>query len=211
MSLTLILVVLTGLVSYRAFTDPATSAKLMLYPVQMKQKGEWYRFLTHGFIHADWGHLLINMIVLYQFGRFLENAFMNIFGTGMGQILYIILYFSALIVASIPSYFKHQDDPGYASVGASGATSALVFGYILFNPWGWFAFPPLPALVFGIGYLLYSSYMEKRGTDNIGHNAHFWGAVYGVVFTILAALAFQPGLVDYFLAQLMQGPSAPNF
>lgn len=211
MSLTLILVALTALVSYRGFTDPATNAKLMLYPVQMKAKGEWYRFLTHGLVHADWWHLIINMLVLYQFGEFLEGNFIDIFGAGLGQILFILLYISAIIVSAVPSYFQHQDNPGYAAVGASGATSALVFGYILFNPWGWFAFPPLPALLFGVAYLFYSSYMEKRGMDNIGHNAHFWGAVYGVVFTLIAAFAFQPVLVDYFIAQLLQGPTAPSF
>lgn len=211
MSLTLILVALTALVSYRGFTDPATNAKLMLYPVQMKAKGEWYRFLTHGLVHADWWHLIINMLVLYQFGEFLEGNFIDIFGAGLGQILFVLLYISALIVSAVPSYFQHQDNPGYAAVGASGATSALVFGYILFNPWGWFAFPPLPALLFGVAYLFYSSYMEKRGMDNIGHNAHFWGAVYGVFFTLIAAFAFQPVLVDYFIAQLLQGPTAPSF
>lgn len=211
MSLTLILVAVTGLISYRGFTDPGTVAKLMLYPIQMKQRGEWYRFFSHGFVHADWGHLIINMIVLYQFGEFLEGSFANVFGAGLGKILFVLLYLSAIILSSVPSYFKNQDNPGYSAVGASGGTSALVFGYILFNPWGWFAFPPLPALLFGVGYLFYSSYMEKRGMDNIGHNAHFWGAVYGVIFTVLAAFAFEPALVDYFIAQLMQGPTAPSF
>ncbi len=206
MSLTLILVGLTVLISYRGFTDSAAIAKLMMYPVQMKARGEWYRFFSHGFVHADWGHLLINMIVLYQFGDFLEKNFIDIFGAGIGQLLFILLYLSAIIISSVPSYFKNQDNPGYSAVGASGGTSALVFGYILFNPWGWFAFPPLPALLFGVLYLFYSSYMEKRGMDNIGHNAHFWGAVYGVVFTLLAAFAFQPALINYFLEQLAQGP-----
>lgn len=211
MSLTLILVAVTALISYRGFTDQAAVAKLMLYPIQMKARGEWYRFFSHGFVHADWGHLLINMIVLYQFGDFLEHSFISVFGAGVGQILYVLLYISAIIVSSVPSYLKNQDNPGYSAVGASGATSALVFGYILFNPWGWFAFPPLPALIFGVLYLFYSSYMEKRGMDNIGHNAHFWGAVYGVVFTVIAAFAFQPELVNYFIAQIMQGPTSPSF
>ncbi len=211
MSLTLILVIMTGIISYQGFNNPAVNAKLMLYPVQMKARGEWYRFITHGFIHADWSHLIINMIVLYQFGEFLENAFVQVFGAGIGQILYVALYLSAIIISAIPSYFQHQDNPGYAAVGASGATSALVFGFVLFNPWEWFLFPPLPALLFGVAYLWYSSYMEKRGMDNIGHNAHFWGAVYGVVFTIISAFALAPELINYFFAQLMQGPSAPGF
>lgn len=211
MSLTLILVVVTGLISYQAFSNRNVLDKFILYPALMKDTKQWYRFISSGFVHADWQHLLINMLVLYQFGTILERNFSSIFGPGFGQILYLILYISSIIIADIPAYFKHQNDPSYRALGASGGTSALVFAYILFNPWGWFAFPPLPALIFGIGYLLYSSYMGKRGMDNIGHDAHFWGAVYGVFFMIFAALAFQPGLVNYFLAQLMQGPSAPNF
>lgn len=211
MSLTLILVLMTGIVSYQGFNNPATNAKLMLYPIQMKARGEWYRFISHGFVHADWMHLIVNMLVLYQFGTFLEATFIQVFGAGVGQILYVILYLSSIIISAIPSYFQHQDNPGYAAVGASGATSALVFGFILFNPWEWFTFPPLPALLFGVAYLWYSSYMEKRGMDNIGHNAHFWGAVYGFVFTIISAVAFRPELINYFIAKLMQGPSMPGF
>lgn len=211
MSLTLILVIMTAIISYQGFNNPATNAKLMMYPVRMKSGGEWYRFISHGFVHGDWMHLIVNMLVLYQFGEFLENAFVSVFGAGTGQILYVVLYLSAIVISAVPSYFQHQDNPGYAAVGASGATSALVFGYILFNPWAWFAFPPLPALLFGVAYLWYSSYMEKRGMDNIGHNAHFWGAVYGVVFTIISAFALRSELINYFIAQLLQGPTAPNF
>lgn len=211
MSLTLILVVVTGLISYQAFSNRNVLDKFILYPALMKDTKQWYRFISSGFVHADWQHLLINMLVLYQFGTILERNFSSIFGPGFGQILYILLYITSIIIADIPAYLKHQNDPSYRALGASGGTSALVFAYILFNPWGWFTFPPLPALIFGVGYLLYSSYMGKRGMDNIGHDAHFWGAVYGVFFMIFAALAFQPGLVNYFLAQLMQGPSAPNF
>jgi membrane associated rhomboid family serine protease len=211
MSLTLILVIMTAIISYQGFNNPATNAKLMMYPVRMKSSGEWYRFISHGFVHGDWMHLIVNMLVLYQFGEFLENAFVSVFGAGTGQILYVVLYLSAIVISAVPSYFQHQDNPGYAAVGASGATSALVFGYILFSPWSWFAFPPLPALLYGVAFLWYSSYMEKRGMDNIGHNAHFWGAVYGVVFTIISAFALRPDLINYFIAQLLQGPTAPNF
>jgi len=96
-------------------------------------------------------------------------------------------------------------------VGASGATSALVFAFILFDPWQWFLFPPLPALLFGVAYLWYSSYMDKRGMDNIGHNAHFWGAVYGIVFTLISAALLRPEMLNAFLVQLLKGPSAPPF
>lgn len=210
-SLTLILIIMTGLISYQAFARPDMKARLMFYPVQMKANGEWYRFITYGFIHADWQHLLVNMFVLYMFGEYLESAMLSIFGGSLGRLMYLLLYLSAIVVSSVPSYFRQQDNRGYAAVGASGATSALVFAFILFDPWQWFLFPPLPAILFGIAYLWYSNYMEKKGMDNIGHNTHFWGAIYGLFFMILAAYAFQPRLLEYFLDRLLAGPTAPGF
>ncbi len=211
LSLTLIIIIMTGIISYQAFTNPVMRARLMFYPVQMKSSGEWYRFLTYGFVHANWEHLLINMFVLYMFGEYLENAFLSIFGASTGRMLFLLLYVSAIVISTVPSYFRNQDNPGYAAVGASGATSALVFGFILFNPWEWFIFPPLPALLFGIAYLWYSSYMEKRGMDNIGHNTHFWGAIYGLFFVILTAVALSPSLLNFFISRLLEGPSVPGF
>lgn len=207
MSITLILLIMTGFISYQAFNNPEMRAKLLFHPVSIKNSGEYYRFLSSGFIHGSWGHLLINMFVLYQFGRFAEElVFPLLFGEAMGKIVYIVFYLVAVIIANIPTYFRHQDNYGYAALGASGATSALIFVYILFDPWQWFIFPPLPALLVGIGFLWYSSYMDKRGTDNIGHNAHLWGAIFGLVFTVVTIMAVQPELLDYIIAQILEGP-----
>ncbi|HMN88618.1 MAG TPA: rhomboid family intramembrane serine protease [Saprospiraceae bacterium] len=211
MSLTLALIILTALVSLQAFNSSVVSGKLLFYPSWMNRHGEWYRFLTHGFVHANWEHLLVNMYVLYLFGEFTEAQFEALFGVGLGRMLFVVFYTSAIVIASIPSYFKHQHNPSYRAVGASGATSALVFAYVLFNPWGWFLFPPLPAILFAVGYLWYSSYMEKRGMDNIGHNAHFWGSVYGVIFLIVTAAALRPELLFYFVGMLLSGPTPPPF
>lgn len=204
--MSIILVIMTALISYRAFNDSVVRGKLIFYPKIIKEQGEWYRFLTSGFIHADYNHLLINMFVLWQFGEVAEELFPIIFGPTYGKIVFILFYLSAIIISSIPSYFRHQDNPSYAALGASGATSALVFVYIFLAPWNWFLFPPLPAILLGIGYLMYSSYMDKRGTDNIGHNAHFWGAVYGIVFIVSASLSFRPELFESFISQLLAGP-----
>ncbi|MCB0610969.1 MAG: rhomboid family intramembrane serine protease [Lewinellaceae bacterium] len=203
--ITIILVVLTGIISYQAFNNPEFKAKLLFHPVTIQNQGEWYRFISSGFIHSDWGHLFINMFVLYQFGQIAEGMFDYIFGD-LGHLAYIIFYLSAIAMASLPSYFRYRNNYGYAALGASGATSALVFAYILFAPWEWFVFPPVPAIVFGVLYLLYSSYMDKRGGDNIGHNAHFWGAVYGLAFILLSILLFKPVLFPVILDNLMQGP-----
>lgn len=214
MSFTIVLVIMTGIISYQAFNNPAMKQKLIFHPASVKNNGEWYRFITHGFIHANWEHLLINLFVLWQFGKVIESFFVHdngLFGPAFGRIMFLILYLTAIIVAAIPAYLKHQDDYYYASLGASGATSALVFGFILLFPWEWFIFPPLPALIFGVAYLWYSSYMSRRGTDNIAHDAHFWGAVYGLAFVIISAVLLRPQLLDLFLARLMEGPSAPGF
>ena len=212
MSFTIVLVIITGIISYQAFGNPALKQKLIFHPASVKNNGEWYRFISHGFVHANWEHLLINMFVLWQFGEVIEGFFSSgLFGQAFGRAMFIILYLSAIIVAAIPAYLRHQDDYYYASLGASGATSAIIFGFILLYPWEWFIFPPLPALLFGVAYLGYSSYMSKRGMDNIAHDAHFWGAVYGLVFMVVSALAFQPQLLDFFLARLMEGPTAPSF
>ncbi len=210
-SLTIALIIMTSLISYQAFGRPEMRARLMFYPRLMKENGEWYRFLTYGFVHADWMHLIVNMYVLYIFGEYLEEVLKTSLGDALGRIMYLLLYLSAIVISSVPSYFQHQDNRAYAAVGASGATSALVFAFILFRPWEWFIFPPLPAVLFGAAFLWYSSYMEKRGMDNIGHNTHFWGAVYGVFFMLLTAYAFQPALLRFFWHQLLQGPGAPPF
>jgi len=211
MSLTLIIIILTGLVSFQAFNNSNLQRQLVFHPVTIRETGQWYRFISHGLIHADMMHLIVNMFVLYQFGRFIESVFINFFDELTGRLLFIFLYFSAIAVASVGTYIKHQYNPAYSAVGASGATSAMVFGYILFAPWDWFIFPPLPAILLGVAYLWYSSYMEKRGMDNIGHNAHFWGAVYGAAFTFIAVSIARPGFVNYFISRLMEGPKAPPF
>ena len=210
MSLTVIIIILTSLISYQAFNNPQIQRQLIFHPYTMREvSGQWYRFLSHGLIHADWQHLLINMFVLWQFGSIIEDVFINVFGAMEGRVLYIFLYFSAIVVASVPTYFKHRHNPSYSALGASGATSGLVFGFILFDPWKWFVFPPLPAIVLGVVYLFYSSYMEKRGTDNIGHNAHFWGAIYGAVFIFLAMLRYDPEFLQTFINNSLEGPTSP--
>ena len=209
-NITWLLIGLTAIVSIQAFQNSAMQSKLIFHPYSIRQRGEYYRFLTHGFIHASWEHLLVNMYVLLIFGEYLENTFQAIFPNFLGPFIFVLLYLTGIVLSSIPSYIKHADNPQYAALGASGATSALVFAIILFNPWEWFIFPPLPALIFGIAYLWYSNYMSNRNLDNIGHDAHFWGAVYGLVFTLASVYYFQPSVIRYFLDRLLEGPSLPG-
>ena len=132
----------------------------------------------------------------------------------IGKALYLTMYVTALAAASIPSYFQHKNNYAYSALGASGAVSGITFALIFFSPWQMFFLffiIPCPAILFGIGYLWYSNYMAKRGMDNIGHDAHFWGAVYGFVFTFVTALVIRPELVTSFFEQLYQGILISNW
>lgn len=171
-------------------------------PLILKEK-QYVRILSHGFIHANWTHLIFNMLTLFFFGPFIEKSFKILFGP-MGGILYIVFYISAIVASAIPDLIKHRDDYYYNAVGASGAVSAVIFAAILFKPDMkiMFIFLPIPvtAWVFGVLYLAYSYYMAKRNVDNIGHNAHLWGALYGFIFPIL----FKPQLFTMFFDKILR-------
>lgn len=206
--ITYAIIALTCLVSYQAQNNSAIYGKLLFYPYRMQREGDYSGFITHGFIHSrdTWMHLLFNMYTLYMFGQNIEYTFQAVFPM-MGKFLYICLYLSAIPVASIYSYYQHKDNAMYSAVGASGAVSAIIFSYIFFYPKAMLMlfFVPMPAYVFGIAYLVYSSYMGKQGRDNVGHDAHFYGAVYGFLFTIIAAAIFRPDLIQAFIQQLTTG------
>jgi membrane associated rhomboid family serine protease len=195
MTITLIIAITTCLVSIGGFSNEKIKNDLIFYPPFIN-RGQVYRFITHGFIHADIMHLAFNMIALYSFGEVVEVVFSfpNIFGTN-GKLVYLLLYFSALIVASLPDYIKHRTNYYYRSLGASGAVSAVIFSSILFNPTAGigFAFIPgirIPGYIFAILYLIISTVLAKRAQDNIGHSAHITGAIYGLVFTYVAMELF---------------------
>ena len=192
MSITVIIIIITVLVSLSAFRNEKIMSDLIFYPPAVSKNNQYYRFITCGFIHADWGHLLFNMISFYFFGQFVENAFEYIFGTG-GKLLYLLMYVLALIVSLLPTYFKNMDNHYYRSLGASGAVSAVIFAGILLDPANkiYLMFIPvgIPGFVFGPVYLLISAWLDKKGSDNINHSAHIWGALFGVAFMIIAGYA----------------------
>lgn len=198
MSITLVLIIITALVSIYSFNNPNLLNDLILWPRQMTHPKEYYRLLTSGFIHADWMHLIFNMFTLYFFGR---NVEMIYYMMGIPKFYYIVLYIAGIIVASLPSFFSHRNDAYYRSLGASGGVAAVLFAFIYFAPWEtiqiWFI--PVPAIIFAVVYLAYSVYMAKKGGDNINHDAHFYGAVFGFVFTLI----FEPSHGALFLRQLM--------
>jgi membrane associated rhomboid family serine protease len=183
-------------VSYLCFNNAELFRKLALIPYRTVKNNEWYRLITHGFVHADMTHLLVNMFTFWSFGTYIEKVFGYL---GFGTWGFLGLYFGGMIFASIYDLVKHHNDPYYVSIGASGAVSAILFSYILFDPWSkilLFAIIPVPGIIFGVVYLAYCQYMAKRAGDNINHNAHFYGAVYGFLFPAL----LNPSLIKAFLS-----------
>lgn len=194
MSITLIIIIITCLVSLTAFSNEKIKSDLIFYPPAITYDRQWYRFITCGFIHADFGHLLFNMYSFYLFGQAVEQYFTYIFQE-KGKILYLVLYVSALFFCLLPTYARHRRDSSYASLGASGAVSAVIFAFILLDPLvpiGIIFIPGIniPGFVFGAIYLIISSYLDRRGGGGINHSAHIWGALYGILFLILVSFAF---------------------
>ena len=202
LSITLIIIIVNVIISLVAFQDNESFYKLCFWPDRFWNDKEYIRILSGGFLHAHMPHLFFNMFSLFMFGPIVESYFMDEFG-GAGHTMYILFYISAVVVANIPDLFEHKNDPAYRAVGASGAVSAVVFASIIFSPMsliGIFIIPPIiPAYIFGILFLLYSAYMSRRQLDNIGHLAHFSGAMYGVLFPLL----FQPSLFTEFLHKIL--------
>jgi membrane associated rhomboid family serine protease len=189
--MTLIIIVLTALISIAAFNNQDLFLKLRFNAYQVYHRRQWYRLLTHGFLHANWTHLIVNMLVLYFFGRHVENYMAQIIGPGIQQwhyLVYLLFYLAAILVATLTSLFRHKDDPWYNAVGASGAVSAMLFFFIFFNPWEllyFYGILPVPGIIMGVIYLIYSHYMSRRESDNVNHDAHISGAVFGFIFPLL--------------------------
>ena len=199
--LNIILVAVTVVVSLVAFNNPDIFDRLKFNAYLIKHRKEGWRFFSYALIHAGFLHLFINMYVLYSFGGIVEESFQQLFGL-RGVLYYALLYVGGVIFSTLFDFRKHKEDAHYNAVGASGAVSAVVFSSILFYPGGGiYIFPipfAIPAWAFAILYLVYSAYMGRRGGDNIGHNAHFWGAVFGVVFTVILV----PDVIGNFFSQL---------
>ncbi|MEP6673604.1 MAG: rhomboid family intramembrane serine protease [Ferruginibacter sp.] len=193
---------ITVLVSLVAFNNEELKNNCLFYPYAMTSPSQYYRFFSHGLIHADYIHLFFNMFTLYSFGKAAEYLLFS-------KTEYIILYVSALVASSLFDFIKNKHNPRYAALGASGAVSAIIFSTLILDPWAKgvaiFGVIAIPNIIFAVLYLFYCAYMSKRGRDNIGHNAHMWGAIYGFAFTAL----LNPDLFKSFIDKLMH-PSFLN-
>ena len=201
MTITNIIIGLTVLVSLLTLNKIELFDKLKFNAYDVKHSNHWYRFFTYGFLHAGWLHLFINMFVLYSFGNIVETYFKFYFPLKY-LLFYLLLYVGGLLLSIIPAYGKNKNDVFYNAVGASGAIAAVLFSSIILYPTGkiFFFFIPIgiPSPIFGVLYVAYEYYMSKKAKDNIGHDAHLWGAIFGIVFTI----AIKPQFAILFLQQL---------
>lgn len=192
MTATQLLLLTIAVVTLLANNFPGFKKSLLFKPATIKSKREWYRFFSSGFIHADWEHLLFNLLSLYLFGTIVENSFQSnqLFGKD-GAVIFVLLFISAIPSSLVYSYIKNYNNKNYASLGASGGVSAIIFSAILIDPTikiGLFILPPIiPGYIFGPLFILLSAWMSKKGRDNINHAAHIFGAIYGWIFTGLLA------------------------
>ena len=193
---TLFIIIITVVVSLLAWQSPQLMQRLIFYPPAV-QRGQVDRFVTHGFIHADGMHLFFNMFTLYSFGQAVQGLFMS----KLGSLGFVLFYLAALVVAIMPTYLKQKDTPRYSSLGASGAVSAVIFSYILMNPWSTLLLfvIPVPAIVFAVAYVAYSVWADGQGRGSTNHSAHLVGGIFGM----LATIAIEPGIVAHFFNQLM--------
>lgn len=203
MSVTLIIIIVTVLISLFAFSSHKVREDLIFYPVAINQENQYYRFITYGFIHADFMHLIFNMYAFYLFGGACENSFIGIFGN-FGKTLYVLMYLLALIACVIPDFIKYRGNPNYRSLGASGAVSAVVFAYILFRPLQGIGllFIPIfiPGFLFGILFLIISYFLGRKGGTSVNHSAHIWGALFGIIFLVVFSQLFSTyPLLDNFI------------
>jgi membrane associated rhomboid family serine protease len=184
MPITYIIIGFTVLISLYSFRNPAVLQRLILNPYVAAHRKEYYRFITSGFVHKDHMHLIFNMISLYFFGAVIEQEFNMIF-SGRGDLYFILLYVLGIIVSDVPSFLKHKDNPGYNSLGASGGVASIIFAFILLRPldkiYLYFAIG-IEGFILGTLYLIFSYYQGRKANDNINHDAHLFGALFGLVF-----------------------------
>ena len=200
MSVTLIFIIVTIITSIYGWNNDAVTQKWIFNPYAVKRRRQYYRFLTSGFLHAGFIHLLFNMLVLYMFGEQVEYLFKSTYGD-FGTVLYTGMYLLGIVFSDIPTYLKYKDLPHYNALGASGGVSSILFSYVLFDPASklyLYGLLGLPGVVWAILYIIYSYYMGKRQMDNVNHDAHLYGGLFGVAFTILAI----PRVIPHFFQQL---------
>lgn len=203
-TITLSIVILTVAISVSAFNNEKIKEDLLFWPAEIESRKQYYRFITNGFVHGDVLHLAFNMLAFYSFGIALETVEFNkttLFGSN-AKLFYLGLYILGLFFSVLPDYFQHRNNYAYRALGASGAVSAVIFSFIILEPLHpitVFFIRDIPGYIFGIIFLALSAILARRGGGNIGHRAHFSGAIFGILYTvILAKLVANQDLLVHF-------------
>ncbi len=202
MSVTIILCAIIFGISLWGFNSQALFQNLMHFPYKEARDRSYYRLFTSIFLHGSWLHLLVNLFVFYTFGEAIEYQFGHLFGPVMGKVNFVLLFVLSGVLADVFTFRKHKYNPNFRSVGASGSISGIMFSYVLFYPLEYlylYGIIPIPGIIAAVLYLWYSNYASKKEGGRIDHNAHFFGAVTGLVFTIIV----YPPVVSYFVNQLL--------
>lgn len=200
--ITYFIIGITALVSYMAFSNNQLMDKLQFNAARIVHQKQYYRLLSHALVHANWSHLLVNMLVLFFFGVAIEQYFGYYFGRMAGA-YFLLLYVGGTAFSNLLALIRYKNNYYYNAIGASGAVAAVLFTFIFLNPWEkiyFFGILPIPGIVFAVLYLAYSYHMSKKELDNVAHDAHFLGALFGFVFPII----LRPGLFERFLDQLFR-------
>jgi membrane associated rhomboid family serine protease len=214
----LLIILLTVIVSLSAFNNKDKMYQYMFIPARIQETGEKYRFFSHMFIHADYLHLIFNMMSLYFLGNFMldtiggtymdskgdilevQDGWIQKYGYIQGQVLFAVLYISGGLFATIIPYARNKNNPNYMSLGASGAVSAVIFAAIIWNPtmklYLFFIPIGIPAYIFGPLYIAYEIYMDKRGNTGIAHDAHLGGAIFGILFVLFTNIEAGKRFID---------------
>lgn len=195
-----LILLFTVITSIYAFSNPGLYGKFMLHPYSVSRRQNVYTVLSSGIIHKDWSHLLFNMLTFLFFGFPLERLLSNVSSWGHGQ--FLLIYILGLVLSDISTIVKEKDNYNYHSLGASGAICAVLFSFILFNPtmsiYMFFIPIPIPAVIFGFLFLGYCVWAANSSRDSINHDAHFYGALTGLLVTIL----LYPSVVAHFVREV---------
>lgn len=197
--ITLIIIATTAFVSWRAFDNSALFEKLLNNPYTIKHQKQYYRLFSHALIHADWMHLILNVYVFYSFGMVMESVFKSLWGNAQGSVYFLALYIGGALVAALPSQRKHGDNFGYNSVGASGAVSAVLMSYMVLFPTQqvlFFFAIPMPSFVAVLIFFGLEYFMNRSGKTGIAHDAHIWGAIFGIIFLLVVKPA---AIINFFV------------
>ncbi|GGZ22671.1 rhomboid family intramembrane serine protease [Echinicola pacifica] len=202
-SATVLIIIITAISTIIGWKQPNYLHDSMFIPYRIQTNKEWSRFIRSGFIHKDGMHLLFNMITFYFFGRLVESFLTMKFGASTGIIVFVLFYIAAIVIADIPTYLKEKAHPGYQALGASGGTSAAVFASIILMPMAdicLFGILCLPGFILGILFLGYSAFKSKQQNDSINHDAHLYGAIFGIAFIVL----LYPESLSHFIDQVVK-------